>query len=87
MVSSLNMGRRGESHPLSYLDMSECASLDDTGLQMVVISCPNLTHLYLRKCVNISGTNFLAKQKYSTGTMPLCARVQVTENAFKHTKV
>ena len=55
MVSSLNMGRRGESHPLSYLDMSECSSLDDTGLQLVVLSCPNLTHLYLRKCLNISG--------------------------------
>ena len=57
MVSSLNLGRRGESHPLAYLDMSECSSLDDTGLQMVVLSCPNLSHLYLRKCVNISGKN------------------------------
>ena len=54
MVSTLNPGRR-VLLSLSYLDLSECVSLDDTGLQMIGTSCPNLTHLYLRKCINISG--------------------------------
>ena len=54
MVSTLNPGRR-VLLSLSYLDLSECVSLDDTGLQMIGTSCPNLTHLYLRKCINITG--------------------------------
>ena len=55
MISTLSHGRRSDWLSLTFLDMSECVSLDDTGLARVVTSCPNLTHLYLRKCTNITG--------------------------------
>ena len=64
MVSTLNPGRR-VLLSLSYLDLSECVSLDDTGLQMIGTSCPNLTHLYLRKCINISGKSTFIFVYYS----------------------
>ena len=55
MVSSINIVRKQSHLSLVHLDMSECASLDDTGLNMIVLNCPLMTHLYLRKCSSITG--------------------------------
>lgn len=59
MVSSINMARRQSQLALTHLDMSECSALDDTGLNMIVLNCPLLTHLYLRKCPNITGNKLI----------------------------
>ena len=40
---------------LQYLDLTDCTSLEDTGLKMVVESCPQLLYLFLRRCTTISG--------------------------------
>jgi len=54
MVSSINIVRKHNQLSLTYLDMSECSSLDDTGLNMIMLNCPQITHLYLRKCSGIT---------------------------------
>ena len=40
---------------LQYLDLTDCISLEDTGLKMVVETCPQLLYLFLRRCTSISG--------------------------------
>ena len=59
MISSIPVTRTrssaSASSMLSFLDMSECSALDDTGLTMTLLHCPRLTHLYIRKCHNVSG--------------------------------
>merc|ERR1712223_1831506 len=35
---------------LQYLDLTACTSLEDTGLKMVVESCPQLLYLFMRRC-------------------------------------
>ncbi len=41
---------------LQYLDLTDCASLEDAGLKMVVETCPQLLYLFLRRCTAITGT-------------------------------
>jgi hypothetical protein len=43
---------------LQYLDLTDCVGLGDIGLQTVVQTCPQLSFLYLRRCVLLTG-NFL----------------------------
>ena len=43
---------------LTYLDMSDCPSVDDTSVKMVVENCPRLHYFFLRRCYNVSG-NFV----------------------------
>lgn len=43
---------------LQYLDLTDCVSLEDSGVQMIVRSCAQLTCLYLRRCVHITGMHF-----------------------------
>ena len=40
---------------LQFLDLTDCASLEDSGLKMIVESCPQLFYLFLRRCVNVTG--------------------------------
>lgn len=40
---------------LQYLDLTDCCSIEDAGLRMIVKNCPQLLHFYLRRCVNITG--------------------------------
>ena len=40
---------------LQYIDLTDCVSLEDTGIQMIVRSCAQLTCIYLRRCVHITG--------------------------------
>ena len=51
-VSTLNLRRLDH---LQYLDLTDCTSLGDAGLKMVVETCPQLFYLFLRRCTNISG--------------------------------
>lgn len=40
---------------LQYIDLTDCVSLEDSGIQMIVRSCAQLTCIYLRRCVHITG--------------------------------
>ena len=48
---------------LQYLDLTDCASLEDSGLKMVVESCPQLLYLFLRRCTSITG-KFICELEY-----------------------
>lgn len=39
---------------LQYLDLTDCASLDDAGLKAIIKNCPLLIYLYLRRCVMLT---------------------------------
>lgn len=39
---------------LQYLDLTDCAAVDDGGLRVIVRNCPHLVYLYLRRCVKIT---------------------------------
>jgi len=39
---------------LQYLDLTDCLSLEDSGLKMVVETCPQLLYLFLRRCTAIT---------------------------------
>lgn len=41
---------------LQYLDLTDCSAIDDAGLKVIVRNCPQLVFLYLRRCVQITGT-------------------------------
>ena len=40
---------------LQFLDLTDCASLEDSGLKMIVESCPQLLYQIMRRCSNITG--------------------------------
>ena len=40
---------------LTWLDLTDCVSVEDSGLKMIVEACPQLQYLFLRRCVNITG--------------------------------
>ena len=40
---------------LQYLDLTDCVSLEDSGLKMVVETCPQLLYLFLRRCTALTG--------------------------------
>lgn len=40
---------------LRHLDLSDCARLSDAGLERAARAAPHLQHLYLRRCVGITG--------------------------------
>ncbi len=40
---------------LQYLDLTDCVGLGDAGVQMIVRSCAQLTCLYLRRLVHVTG--------------------------------
>ncbi|XP_076827499.1 F-box/LRR-repeat protein 7 isoform X1 [Brachyhypopomus gauderio] len=44
----------GQQISLRYLDMTDCASLEDEGVRAIAAHCPRLTHLYLRRCVRLT---------------------------------
>ncbi|XP_032790547.2 LOW QUALITY PROTEIN: F-box/LRR-repeat protein 7 [Daphnia magna] len=66
---------------LQYIDLTDCVSLEDSGIQMIVRSCAQLTCIYLRRCVHITdlGVKYLAS--YCTGLRELSISdcVQVTD--------
>lgn len=40
---------------LQYLDLTDCPAVGDDSLRIIVMSCPQLAYLYLRRCVQITG--------------------------------
>ena len=64
-ISCINISASGLLEPdplqhsrhlfLQYLDMTDCYGLHDPGLKVIVKNCPQLLHLYLRRCINITG--------------------------------
>ena len=42
---------------LQYLDLTDCTSLEDSGLKMIVECCPQLLYLFMRRCSAITGKN------------------------------
>ncbi|CAL8321624.1 unnamed protein product [Boreogadus saida] len=44
----------GQQISISFLDMSDCLSLEDEGLRIIASHCPRLTHLYLRRCPRLT---------------------------------
>lgn len=42
---------------LQYLDLTDCIQLQDSGLEVIVHNCPQLAYLYLRRCIQITGTS------------------------------
>ncbi len=40
---------------LQFLDLTDCVSLEDSGVKMVVETCPQLLYLFMRRCSNITG--------------------------------
>ena len=40
---------------LTSLDLTDCVSVEDSGLKMIVETCPQLQYLFLRRCVNLTG--------------------------------
>lgn len=49
---------------LQYLDLTDCASIQDSGLKIIVRNCPLLVYLYLRRCVQITGLCSMLNKKY-----------------------
>jgi hypothetical protein len=43
---------------LQYLDLTDCTSLEDSGLKMIVECCPQLLYLFMRRCSSITGKQF-----------------------------
>ena len=46
---------------LTCLDLTDCVSVEDSGLKMIVETCPQLQYLFLRRCVNITGDYLLTQ--------------------------
>ena len=46
---------------LQHLDLSDCTRLLDAGLRLIVKNSPHIQHLYLRRCVNLTGEIFVIK--------------------------
>lgn len=40
---------------LQFLDLSDCTRISDAGLQSIARNTPHLQHLYLRRCLSITG--------------------------------
>ena len=40
---------------LQFLDLTDCQSLEDSGLKMILEACPQLLYLFLRRCQGITG--------------------------------
>ena len=79
MISSISVTRsRSLAHTslmLTFLDMSECSALDNTGLTITLLHCPQLTHLYIRKCNNVSGKTIKSD---NSAILSLTSQVSIT---------
>lgn len=48
---------------LQYLDLTDCCAINDEGLKIIVVNCPQLVYLYLRRCVQITGESRLSLER------------------------
>lgn len=49
---------------LQYVDLTDCAALDDNGLRLIVKNCPLLIYFYLRRCMLLTDTSLKNISKY-----------------------
>ncbi len=56
--SSSSLSTRRVLENLQFLDLTDCLSLEDSGVKMIVETCPQLNYLYMRRCANITGKYF-----------------------------
>ncbi|KAG5681138.1 hypothetical protein PVAND_010598 [Polypedilum vanderplanki] len=49
---------------LQYIDLTDCASLDDNGLRLIVKTCPLLIYFYLRRCMMLTDTSLKYISKF-----------------------
>ena len=54
---------------LQYLDLTDCLSLEDSGLKMVVETCPQLLYLFLRRCTALTGKLTIVNSKHCWSTI------------------
>lgn len=81
-INALNNGlplRRLEH--LQYLDLTDCLSLEDTGLKMVVETCPQLLYLFLRRCTAITdiGIKYVASYCLQLRELSISDCSQITD--------
>ena len=57
--SSSNLGQQIKQQRrllnLQFVDLTDCVSLEDSGLKIMVETCPQLIYIFLRRCYNITG--------------------------------
>eukprot|EP00095_Tigriopus_kingsejongensis_P010599 maker-scaffold818_size92908-snap-gene-0.24 protein:Tk10599 transcript:maker-scaffold818_size92908-snap-gene-0.24-mRNA-1 annotation:"f-box lrr-repeat protein 7" len=66
---------------LQYLDLTDCASLEDSGLKMIVETCPQLLYLFLRRCQSITdvGIKYIGSYCPSLRELSISDCVQITD--------
>ena len=68
-VQSLSSSRSSTSNTinLQWVDLSDCGRLMDAGLHLMAKNSPHLRHLYLRRCINITGKIYDGVFSHSLG--------------------
>ena len=53
----LDLSQAGADHRLNlqYLDLTDCHNLTDDSLKVIARHCPQLQHLYMRRCDQLTG--------------------------------
>uniref|UniRef100_A0A146LBE7 F-box/LRR-repeat protein 7 n=2 Tax=Lygus hesperus TaxID=30085 RepID=A0A146LBE7_LYGHE len=66
---------------LQYLDLTDCAAVDDGGLRVIVRNCPQLVYLYLRRCTKITDAGIKFIPSFCSGLRELSVSdcMQVTD--------
>ncbi|TRY69163.1 hypothetical protein TCAL_13793 [Tigriopus californicus] len=60
---------------LQYLDLTDCTSMEDSGLKMIVETCPQLLYLFLRRCQNITDVGV----KYISSYCPSLRELSISD--------
>jgi F-box and leucine-rich repeat protein 7 len=65
-ISCINQNAADGSRKLllQYVDLTDCASLDDMGLRLIVKNCPLLIYFYLRRCIMLTDTSLKYISKF-----------------------
>ena len=62
---NVNVGTDGPRKLLlQYIDLTDCAALDDSGLRLIVKTCPLLIYFYLRRCMMLTDTSLKNISKF-----------------------
>lgn len=56
---------------LQYLDLTDCVSVQDSGLMIIVQNCPQLAYLYLRRCIQITDAGLKFVPSFCSGLREL----------------
>lgn len=74
-ISCINISTTDGSRKLllQYIDLTDCASLDDMGLRLIVKNCPLLIYFYLRRCVMLTDSSLKYISKFCIALKELSA--------------